>query len=45
MFYGCEVADEDVYKPTVVAVIKEILEERNGIFLSELASEISKNLV
>jgi len=33
---------DDVYKPTVVAVIKEILAERNGIFLSELASEISK---
>ena len=33
---------DDVYRSTVVAVIKEILEERNGIFLSELASEVSK---
>lgn len=33
---------DDGYSATVVAVIKEILEERNGIFLTELASEVSK---
>ena len=33
---------DDVYRSTVIAVVKEVLEERNGIFLSELASEVSK---
>ena len=33
---------DDGYKATVKAVIKEILTERNGIYLGELASEVSK---
>jgi len=33
---------EEGYRPTIVAVIKEILKERNGIFLNELASEVRK---
>ncbi|HDH08208.1 MAG TPA: DUF4011 domain-containing protein, partial [Gammaproteobacteria bacterium] len=30
------------YKPTVLAVIRDVLQERNGIYLSEVVSEVSR---
>lgn len=30
------------YKPTVLAVMRDVLQERNGIYLSEVVSEVSR---